>query len=217
VKLTDFGLALLLPEGQTVRGIAGSSPYMSPEVISNLPYDLSADVWSLGATIYAMLLDDYPYTPNGQAREEEDYRAAICKGSRHPSFSSANAERAPPSAPAVRMLQAMMTRERAQRPEAGALNGFEWMQEGLHNARCATMQHAQPELSSEACSVLRCGDERLAVSTISTQWSPREHAESEFRMQIPVLKLQSNVRLACCSEDERAASTISTLSPQYLS
>jgi len=35
---------------------------MSPEITEGLPYDISADVWSLGVTIYHLCTFKFPFT-----------------------------------------------------------------------------------------------------------------------------------------------------------
>lgn len=59
-KLADFGAAVRLESGQKLRGHAGSFPYEAPEVVSGRAYDQSADVWSLGVTLYTMLSGEWP-------------------------------------------------------------------------------------------------------------------------------------------------------------
>ncbi|CAI5494313.1 unnamed protein product [Closterium sp. Naga37s-1] len=58
--LADFGLSLALRPGQRVVGYAGSFPYEAPEVLANKAYDQSADIFSLGVTLYAMLSGTWP-------------------------------------------------------------------------------------------------------------------------------------------------------------
>ena len=60
VKLADFGLAAFRQPGYKIRGYAGSFPYEAPEVIAKELYDESADVFSLGVVLYAMLSAMWP-------------------------------------------------------------------------------------------------------------------------------------------------------------
>jgi len=58
VLLVDFGLAREFPRrGATDRGV---SPYASPEQLRSEPLDALSDVYSLGATYYALLTGDAP-------------------------------------------------------------------------------------------------------------------------------------------------------------
>merc|ERR1719215_1176005 len=63
VKLCDFGLAAKVPKGGLLKGVYGTAPYMSPEMLLNSGYDQGTDVWSYGATCYLMVHGDFPYSP----------------------------------------------------------------------------------------------------------------------------------------------------------
>ncbi|GJP51312.1 hypothetical protein CLOM_g10473 [Closterium sp. NIES-68] len=65
-KLADFGLAVDVPWWQQIRGYAGSKPYEAPEVMAGVAYDESADIWSLGVTLYAMLSGKWPLFKGGK-------------------------------------------------------------------------------------------------------------------------------------------------------
>lgn len=65
VKIVDFGLA------QLIEGVGGTSPgvsvsgtprYVSPEQVRGEPTDARSDLYSLGATLYNMLLGHAPFT-----------------------------------------------------------------------------------------------------------------------------------------------------------
>lgn len=70
-KLTDFGISMPLQPREVIRGYAGSFPYEAPEVMAGEVYDFSADVWSLGVTLYAMLSGRWPNFENGLRRFDE--------------------------------------------------------------------------------------------------------------------------------------------------
>ena len=59
VKLCDFGsyveLAVL-----NRRSFCGTVEYMAPEILQELPYNSSVDIWSLGILLYELL---HGYTP----------------------------------------------------------------------------------------------------------------------------------------------------------
>jgi serine/threonine protein kinase len=53
-KLTDFGIAHAVGEARlTSSGIMGTQAYMAPELFDAAPITPAADVWSLGATLFA--------------------------------------------------------------------------------------------------------------------------------------------------------------------
>ncbi|KAK6526665.1 hypothetical protein TWF281_009869 [Arthrobotrys megalospora] len=62
VKIGDFGMAALQPEGHKFTSACGSPNYAAPEVVQNLPYDGSAaDIWSSGVILYGMLAHRLPF------------------------------------------------------------------------------------------------------------------------------------------------------------
>ena len=65
VKVTDFGLAKQVADpalGMTREGqIIGTPSYISPEQCESRPVDSRTDVYSLGATYYALLTGERPY------------------------------------------------------------------------------------------------------------------------------------------------------------
>ncbi|KAF3491380.1 BR serine/threonine-protein kinase 2 [Arthroderma uncinatum] len=62
VKLADFGMAALQPEGQLLNTSCGSPHYASPEIIYGKPYQGDkADIWSCGIILYALLSGFLPF------------------------------------------------------------------------------------------------------------------------------------------------------------
>jgi len=63
LRVSDYGLSVELQEknGWKIRGNAGTSGYLAPEVCTGEPYGLSCDVWSLGITIYEMIHGRRPF------------------------------------------------------------------------------------------------------------------------------------------------------------
>ncbi|MEC7502420.1 MAG: transporter substrate-binding protein [Planctomycetota bacterium] len=65
VKVTDFGLAKQVTDedlGMTRDGqIIGTPSYISPEQCESRPVDARSDIYSLGATYYALLTGERPY------------------------------------------------------------------------------------------------------------------------------------------------------------
>lgn len=59
VKLTDFGLAVIMKSGPEYFGFAGTPGYLSPEVCKRTPYDKAVDIWACGVIMY-ILLAGYP-------------------------------------------------------------------------------------------------------------------------------------------------------------
>jgi len=59
IKLADFGnVHFLTSEGELIRGLEGTTSYMSPEMRMGGNYDAKTDIWSLGITLLNVLFDD---------------------------------------------------------------------------------------------------------------------------------------------------------------
>lgn len=59
-KIADFGFARPVKSG-TASTVCGTQKYMAPEILKNLPYTRSVDIWALGILFYFMLFADYPF------------------------------------------------------------------------------------------------------------------------------------------------------------
>ena len=62
MKLTDFGLALVLGKGGTAHSKAGTRGYWAPEVIRRDEYRFEPDWWCLGVTLHALLALHSPFS-----------------------------------------------------------------------------------------------------------------------------------------------------------
>lgn len=87
VKLVDFGMAALQPQGGLLTTPCGSPHYAAPEVIASRGYNGSkADVWSCGVILFVMLTGyppfNFPYDPQNKMSEEKKLRAlfhTVCR------------------------------------------------------------------------------------------------------------------------------------------
>ncbi|NXI33558.1 ST32A kinase, partial [Sterrhoptilus dennistouni] len=64
VHITDFNIATTLTKDSPVTTIAGTKPYMAPEMFSSTTptsYSFAVDWWSLGVTAYELLRTRRPY------------------------------------------------------------------------------------------------------------------------------------------------------------
>lgn len=85
VKLCDFGFAeLVTAQRPELRGILGSAPFMSPEMLRGQGYDTRTDMWSFGVVAYVLLLGQFPYTP--KVRSSQGMQNAILRGTPPPTF-----------------------------------------------------------------------------------------------------------------------------------
>ena len=62
VKLSDFGWAAKIREGQERRTFCGTYEYMAPEIFEGDDYNHSVDVWALGILLYELLHGHSPYS-----------------------------------------------------------------------------------------------------------------------------------------------------------
>jgi serine/threonine-protein kinase len=60
-KLSDFGIARMLLQGQESMTNIGTYLYMAPEVISGQAATFSSDIYSLGVTFYEMVSGVHPF------------------------------------------------------------------------------------------------------------------------------------------------------------
>nr|CAH7722016.1 unnamed protein product [Callosobruchus chinensis] len=76
VRISDLGLAVEIPEGESVRGRVGTVGYMAPEVIDNERYTFSPDWFSFGVLLYEMIEGQAPFRARKEKvkREEVDRR-----------------------------------------------------------------------------------------------------------------------------------------------
>jgi tRNA A-37 threonylcarbamoyl transferase component Bud32 len=68
VKLTDFGLARSRDRvGRSIAGVKGTFAFMSPEQAEGRHVDARADLFAVGAVLYAMLAGESPFEGGGPA------------------------------------------------------------------------------------------------------------------------------------------------------
>jgi len=65
VKLCDFGFARSMSTNTIVlTSIKGTPLYMAPELVQELPYNHTVDLWSLGVIIYELFVGTPPFYTN---------------------------------------------------------------------------------------------------------------------------------------------------------
>lgn len=65
VKLCDFGFARSMSSNTLVlTSIKGTPLYMSPELVKELPYDNTSDLWSLGVILFELYVGQPPFYTN---------------------------------------------------------------------------------------------------------------------------------------------------------
>lgn len=66
MKIGDFGFARSLTPLQLADTLCGSPYYMAPEIIQSQKYDAKADLWSVGAILYQLVVGKPPFDGNSQ-------------------------------------------------------------------------------------------------------------------------------------------------------
>jgi eukaryotic-like serine/threonine-protein kinase len=113
VKLADFGVAFLLGDARlTATGLVlGSPSYMAPEQASGQPSGPPADVWGLGATMFAAVEGVPPFD----------------KGALVPTLAAVVTEEPRPmrrAGPLAPVIGALLTKEPAARPSTATLRAW---------------------------------------------------------------------------------------------
>nr|XP_025855007.1 G protein-coupled receptor kinase 4 isoform X2 [Vulpes vulpes] len=79
IRISDLGLAMEIPEGETIRGRVGTVGYMAPEVINNENYTFSPDWWGLGCLIYEMIQGHSPFRKFKEKVKREEVERRVKK------------------------------------------------------------------------------------------------------------------------------------------
>jgi tRNA A-37 threonylcarbamoyl transferase component Bud32 len=61
LRITDFGLAKKIKEGEKANSFCGTPEYLAPEIINGVGYDKNVDWWSFGILLYEMICGIPPF------------------------------------------------------------------------------------------------------------------------------------------------------------
>jgi len=181
VQLCDFGLAEVLPAGNgDLKGVYGTAPFMSPEMLGCSGYGTATDVWSLGVIGYVILLGQFPYQPYESSAKA--MKAAILAGTPVPAFKPrASLDMGWRMTPdALEFLKSTLDRNPAVRPSAEEALGYRWFSSAPQNNE----QLRAPSLRPMLYAAKRAGafdtrgvsnDEKGAVETMLASAQARYH------------------------------------------
>ncbi|TPP61018.1 Calcium/calmodulin-dependent protein kinase (CaM kinase) II [Fasciola gigantica] len=121
IKIADFGLAIRVADDLPHwNGLAGTYPYMAPEMIKGMAYTKAVDIWSIGVILYLLLSGHPPFW----GKSDSALQAKIVRGEYHydaSSWSSVSFE-------ARDLIDRMLTRHPTQRITAKQALRHQWIQ-----------------------------------------------------------------------------------------
>ncbi|XP_029459775.1 G protein-coupled receptor kinase 5-like isoform X2 [Rhinatrema bivittatum] len=83
IRISDLGLAIKIPEGDSIRGRVGTVGYMAPEVINNEHYTFSPDWWGLGCLVYEMMEGQSPFRARKERVKREEVEKRVQEEQEH--------------------------------------------------------------------------------------------------------------------------------------
>ncbi|KAL2915646.1 hypothetical protein HK105_204831 [Polyrhizophydium stewartii] len=61
ITISDFNVAIRLAPGVPIRSMAGTEPYMAPEILNRVGYFSAVDWWSLGVLLFELVFAERPF------------------------------------------------------------------------------------------------------------------------------------------------------------
>lgn len=76
LKIADFGFAVMAGSESCLTSFCGTTAYMAPEILLDMPYGKPVDIWAIGVIVYLLLSGDYPFVSSAGVELTEE----ICEG-----------------------------------------------------------------------------------------------------------------------------------------
>lgn len=149
LKLCDFGMSeVVTPEEPFAKGLRGTTPFMSPEMLMREPYGVQTDTWSIGVMMYAILLGQFPYMP--RRSNSVTMASMIITNSPAPSFQPAS-EIESPSVASIDLLHTLIVRDPSTRAKAKEALNHGWFDVS------ETSEHSSHTMTRAIASARRAG------------------------------------------------------------
>uniref|UniRef100_A0A8R1I3Y0 mitogen-activated protein kinase kinase n=1 Tax=Caenorhabditis japonica TaxID=281687 RepID=A0A8R1I3Y0_CAEJA len=146
VKLCDFGISGQLEDSVAKTHDIGCRPYLAPErIASSDKYDVRADVWSLGITLYEISTGIFPYK---DVNSPFDQIALVVNGDPPILRPDTDEFGFNFSLPLVKFINTCLTKDRRLRPKYDALKSFEFYQ--IYSLGGPEIEEAKQVLGVEA-------------------------------------------------------------------
>eukprot|EP00933_Yihiella_yeosuensis_P015482 TRINITY_DN13490_c0_g5_i1.p1 TRINITY_DN13490_c0_g5~~TRINITY_DN13490_c0_g5_i1.p1 ORF type:complete len:305 (+),score=51.39 TRINITY_DN13490_c0_g5_i1:268-1182(+) len=130
LKLCDFGFAQEVTPFCPICGVFGTPLYMAPEMLDEdeAGYAFSVDVWSVGAVIYLLLFDRFPYLKpergakaiKSAIRDDEPPLEIPCEADIKINLSEEGSDEA------IRLVKGLLTRNVSDRVDVAASLDVPW-------------------------------------------------------------------------------------------
>ncbi|XP_060167909.1 serine/threonine-protein kinase PEPKR2-like [Lycium barbarum] len=171
VKVSDFGLAVRISDGQSLTGVVGSPAYVAPEVLLG-DYTEKVDIWSVGVLLHALLVGLLPF--------QGDSLESIFSSIKEENLDFSGGAWESVSQPARDLLSCMMTRDVSARYSADEVLRHPWI---LFYTEPTLKNYARP-IKSQLTATTRIEWERrnLTFSSLSDDFGSTLTSGSSSKM-----------------------------------